>query len=225
MVQHKGLEDFTTVVTRNQTKGRGQRGTTWCSEPGKNLTFSVLKHFESLPATHQFHLNIGVSLALYEVLNAANIPDITVKWPNDIMSGASKICGVLLENTVKGGNIRQSIIGIGLNVNQTNFGDLNKVASLKSVTGRDFNLDELLHSILEWLRVHLTGIAKKTAAQLLSAYEQLLFRKDIPSTFTDANGQVFKGYIRGVSPAGKLLLEPEGSIVKEFRLKEVSLLY
>lgn len=225
LLRFKELEDFTTIVTKNQVKGRGQRGTTWHSEAGKNLTFSVLKNFKSLPAAHQFNLNICVSLALYDVLNALNIPRITVKWPNDIMSGISKICGVLIENTVKEGSIKQSVIGIGLNVNQTAFAHLNRVASLRLLTGQDFDLEELLYKILKRLRFHLSEMEEKTVEQLLPSYEQLLFRKDIASTFKNVEGQIFMGIIRGVSATGKLVLEPENGIVKEFGLKEVSLLY
>lgn len=187
--------------------------------------FSMLKHFESLPVAHQFSLNICVSQALYDVLKALHIPRISVKWPNDIMSGSSKICGILIENTVKGSSITQSIIGIGLNVNQTSFASLNKVASLHMVTGREFDLDELLYNLRERLMFYLLGIEGKTVAQILSSYEALLFRKGLPSSFTRATGPVFTGCIRGVSSEGHLILELEDGKIQEFGIKEVSLLY
>lgn len=225
LLQRERLEDFTTVIAKKQLKGKGQRGASWHSEPGKNLTFSVLKHFESFSAAHQFTLNRCVSLAIYDVLKAVNIPHIAVKWPNDIMSGLSKICGVLLENTIKGNCIQHSIIGIGLNVNQTSFGNLHKAGSLRLATGREFNLHELLHNLLKRLKDYLLDIEKKPAAQFLTDYQQLLFRKDQLSTFTRETGEVFKGYIRGVSAEGRLLLESENSRVEAFALKQVSLLY
>ena len=119
----KTLEDYTVVIAENQFAGRGQRGNSWVSEPGKNLTFSFLKRNLTLNPQNHFILNMGVSLALHDALSAIGVPGLTIKWPNDIMSGNSKICGILIENLISGAQIRHSIIGIGLNVNQTNFGN------------------------------------------------------------------------------------------------------
>ncbi|MEO9510759.1 MAG: biotin--[acetyl-CoA-carboxylase] ligase [Flavobacteriaceae bacterium] len=221
----KDLEDCTVVVAKKQLKGRGQMGTIWHSEGGKNLTFSMLKKFESLQAMHQFNLNICISLAVYETLKQFSIPDLKVKWPNDIMSGSSKICGILIENTLKGRLIQNSIVGIGLNVNQTSFQNLEKVTSLKSLTGRQFNLDELLYEVLKKLKSRLLSIETKTVTQMLPEYQEHLFRKDRPSTFKDGNNHVFMGFVRGVSSSGKLILELEDKVLREYDLKEVSLLY
>ncbi|MFT0716468.1 biotin--[acetyl-CoA-carboxylase] ligase [Flagellimonas lutimaris] len=217
--------DYTVVVAEKQLKGRGQMGAVWQSKGGKNLTFSVLKIFYALSVQHQFVLNIAVSLAVIDALNEFSVPNVKVKWPNDIMSGSMKICGILIENVLKGDKVGHSIIGIGLNVNQTDFAELDKASSLKAITGHDFNLDELLQMILERIRFHFEGIEGKTVPQLLPAYEKELFRKDKPSTFTDVHGEMFMGYIRRVSPSGKLVLELEDKVFKEFDLKEVSLLY
>jgi BirA family biotin operon repressor/biotin-[acetyl-CoA-carboxylase] ligase len=219
------LDDYTTVVTQKQLQGRGQMGTVWQSEEGKNLTFSALKRFDALSVDQQFTLNIGVSMAVLEVMKELTIPDVKVKWPNDIMSGSFKICGILIENILKGSLIGHAVIGIGLNVNQTDFGELDKASSLKMIAGHTFDLDELLNRILDRLRFHLDHIEEKTVTQLLPAYEKLLFRKDKPSTFTDENGERFMGFVRRVSPAGKLILELEDQIFREFDLKEVTLLY
>src|SRR5690606_34414076 len=142
------LEDFTVVVARKQLKGRGQIGTKWESEVGMNLTFSILKNNVDLPVADQFLLNMGVSLAIFDALRQLYVPDLSVKWPNDILSGHFKICGILIENVLSGTMIQTSIIGIGLNVNQLNFGDLSQASSLKLILGRTFDLDELLHSVV-----------------------------------------------------------------------------
>ncbi|MDF0715530.1 biotin--[acetyl-CoA-carboxylase] ligase [Muricauda sp. 334s03] len=225
LLRSENPSDYTVVVAERQLKGRGQMGMVWQSEGGKNLTFSMLRRFDALSVKHQFVLNIAVSIAVCDVLNELLVPDVAVKWPNDIMSGSKKVCGILIENVLKGNRVGQSIIGIGLNVNQTDFANLDKASSLKRITGRNFNLDELLHSLLERMRFHLDGIEVKTVTQLLPSYEKLLFRKDKPSTFTNDKGGLFMGYIRKVSPSGKLVLELEDRIFKEFDLKEVSLLY
>lgn len=200
-------------------------GTSWQSEEGKNLTFSILKKFDGLSIGHQFNLNIAVSLAVHSLLTELSIPQIKVKWPNDIMSGSAKICGILIENVLKGQSIQNSIIGIGLNVNQTSFEKLEKVTSLKLLTGHFFDLDELLHGLFAKLKLHLAEIEQKTVTQMLPAYEKRLFRKDKPSTFKDGAGETFMGFIRGVSPSGKLKVELEDHIHKEYDLKEVSLLF
>ncbi len=225
LLRSKNVADNTVVVAKNQLKGRGQMGSFWQVQGGKNLTFSILKRFDALHATHQFNLNICVSLAICDVLNEVSIPNVSVKWPNDIMSGSLKICGILIENIMKGQWVQHSIIGIGLNVNQTTFENLDKAGSLSFVSGHFFDLDELLQQILERLDHRLQGIEEKTVTQLLPSYERFLFRKDKPSTFTDAHGKMFMGFIRKISSSGKLILELEDQIFKEFDLKEVSLLY
>ncbi|WP_222983571.1 biotin--[acetyl-CoA-carboxylase] ligase [Flagellimonas meishanensis] len=225
LAQMKPLEDYTTVVTREQRKGRGQMGSNWQSESGKNLTFSFLKNFDSLRVEQQFNLNICISLAICAVLDQAGIPDLSVKWPNDIMSGSSKICGILIENILRGQQLAHSIIGIGLNVNQISFQNLEKASSLEMITGRSFDLDALLQDIMSQLKVHFFGIEAKTVNQMLPAYESLLFRKDKPSAFRDGEGSAFMALIKGVAPNGKLVLELEGGEKRQFDLKEVTLLY
>ncbi|MCK0161909.1 biotin--[acetyl-CoA-carboxylase] ligase [Allomuricauda sp. F6463D] len=225
LLQSENPSEYTVVVTDEQLKGRGQMGTVWQSDKGKNLTFSVLKKFDSLHVQHQFVLNIAISLGICDVLSECFLPNVKVKWPNDIMSGSMKVCGILIENVLKGPFINHSIIGIGLNVNQTDFEALGKASSLKKITGQHFNLDELLHKILERLRFYLESIEANTVAQLVPAYESMLFRKDKPSTFRDPLDNNFMGYIRNVSPSGKLVVELEDKVFKEFDLKEITLLY
>ncbi|MEC7772407.1 MAG: biotin--[acetyl-CoA-carboxylase] ligase [Bacteroidota bacterium] len=217
--------DYTVVVAEKQLNGRGQMGTVWYSESSKNLTFSVLRRFDALSVKHQFVLNIAISMAVYDVLEEFLVPNVKIKWPNDIMSGSKKVCGILIENVLKGERVGQSIIGIGLNVNQTDFENLDKASSLKRITGRNFDLDELLQKLLERIWLRLEAIESKTVTQLLPFYEKLLFRKDKPSTFTDGDGEMFMGYIRRVSSSGKLVIELEDRVFKEFDLKQVSLLY
>ncbi|MEM9077993.1 MAG: biotin--[acetyl-CoA-carboxylase] ligase [Bacteroidota bacterium] len=217
------VKDYTTVVAKKQNKGRGQMGTEWNTEEGKNLTFSILKKFESLEAEGQFRLNIVVSLALHTVLTDLDIPNVKIKWPNDIMSGTKKICGILIENVINGNVVKKSIIGIGLNVNQTSFGNLTKASSLSLVTQKTFDLDYVLQLILEKMRALLDNLEKMPFALLQTQYEPLLFRKDQVSTFKMGERDVFPGIIRGVSEEGKLLVELENGSLRDFSLKEVSL--
>ncbi len=217
-------EDFTVVMAHEQLKGRGQMGTSWVSDPGKNLTFSVLNKNKDLGVGAQFLLNIAVSLAIYDTLFELQVPDLKIKWPNDIMSGHSKICGILIENILSGQNIQASIIGIGLNVNQLSFANLPNVSSLKLLLGRTLPLEELLQKIVDNLGIFLKEKINEEN-HLFSRYESLLFRKDKPSTFKNREGEMCMGFIKGVTRAGKLLILQEDDVVQEFDLKEVRLLF
>ena len=215
------LEDFAVVTARYQTKGRGQRATTWQSEKDKNLIISVLKKEIDLNPQRQFLLNIVVSLALFKTLETLQIPKLSIKWPNDILSHDKKIAGILIELILKKNTIDKAIIGIGLNVNQTNFKELSSASSLQNITGIHYDLDELLHKLLENFK-HYFSI--KNTAELWTTYENLLFRKDKPSTFVGLSGDLFSGIIKGVSQRGKLMVKTENSI-EEFDLKSIKLLY
>ena len=221
----KSLEDYTVVVAEKQTLGRGQMGARWESKPYKNLTFSILRKIDSEKATNPFILNICVSLAVYTLLNKLQLPDLKVKWPNDILSGNFKICGILIENIISGNRMVASVIGIGLNVNQITFNNLPKVSSLKLLTGKTFNLDQLLEEFQSVLKHTFLELDEKGAVEMQKKYENVLFRKDKPSTFKDNDGNLFMGFIQGVSNEGRLVVTIEDDIKKEFDLKAISLLY
>ncbi len=217
--------DFTVAVTKEQRKGRGQMGTTWQSEIGKNLTFSVLKKIKNLDVKNQYQLNVCVSLAIIESLKAISVPDLSIKWPNDILSGSTKICGILIENVLLGNKIQTSVIGVGLNVNQQTFNNLLNVSSLKLLLGQTFDLDELLNQILANLKTVFIRWKEDGINGLWNTYESTLFRKDKPSTFRNKQDELFMGFIRGVTQEGKLMIELEDAILQEFDLKEIQLLY
>lgn len=226
LAANASLGDYTVVMAEEQLKGRGQMGTEWISEAGKNLTFSVLKRLDGFAVSDRFLLNICVSLAVLRVLQNMKVPDLSVKWPNDILSGRSKICGILIENIVAGAKIRASIMGIGLNVNQTGFDHLPDASSLKLILKKEWDRDELLNSILNRINENFIRLEECDGKkELVASYDSHLFRMNKPSTFTSENGGNFMGFIRGVTKNGLLLVELEGSVFKEFQLKEVQLLY
>lgn len=221
----EGLADFTVVVAKEQLKGRGQMGAKWQSKPGKNLTFSILKKNLDLPISDSFLLNIGVSMAIYKSLRALYVPDLCIKWPNDILSGNSKICGILIENLLSGDKINTAVMGIGLNVNQQDFDTLHNVTSLKLLLGSTFSLEEVLIQIIKNLENIFSEWEETGSGQLRKTYESVLFRRNKPSTFENSGGELFMGFIRGVSKEGKLTIEIEDNIIKEFDLKEIKLRY
>lgn len=221
----ENLDDFTAVVANEQFTGKGQMNAIWQSEAGKNLTFSVLKRNGQLLTANQFHISICVSLAIVEVLKRLKVPDLAIKWPNDILSGTSKICGILIENSLVGNSIASSIIGIGLNVNQLEFPGLGNVSSIKLLMGKTIDLEELLQELMLLLQDRLSPIKNGPVMGQVSEYENLLFRKDKPSTFRNKAGELIMGFIKGVSADGKLRVAHEDNILKEYDLKEIRLLY
>ncbi|AUS05813.1 biotin--[acetyl-CoA-carboxylase] ligase [Pseudotamlana carrageenivorans] len=221
----ENVEDFTAVMAKKQTQGRGQMGAVWESQASKNLTFSVFKDLSDFSLETTFGISLAVSLAIRKALQAFLIPQLSVKWPNDILSVDKKICGVLIENVIKQNAITGSIIGIGLNVNQVAFDHLPRASSLKMITGTVYNLDEMAHAILNQLKVHFDLLESGDFLALKAEYESCLFRKNKPSTFKDAEGSLFSGFIKGVSNFGNLQVLVEDNIIKEFDLKEVTLMY
>ncbi|WP_289044633.1 biotin--[acetyl-CoA-carboxylase] ligase [uncultured Olleya sp.] len=217
------VQDFTTVVTSTQSKGRGQMGSAWQSESFKNLTFSVYKGFKQFEFEDQFKISMAVSLAIIKALETLQIPKLSVKWPNDILSANKKICGILIENVIKQSHIVSSIVGVGLNVNQLKFEDLPQAGSLKLITGLNYDLDEILHLILKHLEIQLKLLENDTSA-LKNNYESYLFRKEKPSTFKSDEG-LFSGIIKGVSNEGLLKVMIEDQELKTFDLKTIKLLY
>ena len=229
------LENFTTVVTQEQTQGRGQRGNYWHSEKGKNLTFSILIRISDFKASKQFELNQAISLGVLQALkrsipeNIIEKPNLQVKWPNDIMAGDKKIAGILIENTLKQQHIKHSIVGIGLNVNQTHFPSaLPYASSLKNLTHKDYELDVLLEKIVRSIKKQCTKLESQESLE--SEYLNNLYRFGIEASYKDTHNQEFDGSIIGLTPEGKLRMELSNPSlkntpkIKEFGFKEITFL-
>lgn len=148
-LRERGGEGDMVVVADYQTAGKGQGNNSWESERGKNLLFSVLYHPQRIPANRQFHISMAVSLAIADALGE-HIGDVSIKWPNDIYWRNAKICGILIENRLLGQTIRDSIIGVGVNVNQRQFhSNAPNPVSLWQIHGHETDLELLLQSILD----------------------------------------------------------------------------
>ena len=219
------LDDYTIVITKYQTKGRGQMGAAWNSEKGKNLIFSVFKSNCCVSVDDQFYISMVTSLAIIKTLQSFQVPKLAVKWPNDILSEQKKICGILIENIIKQNEIEGTIIGVGLNVNQTQFNNLPHASSILNLTRMFFDPEELLNKIMEHLSFYFDKLEQGKQSFIKRAYEALLFRKNKPSTFKKNNGELLLGFITGVNTNGNLQILTEDKIIQEFELKEIQLLY
>ncbi|MDO6674915.1 biotin--[acetyl-CoA-carboxylase] ligase [Tenacibaculum sp. 1_MG-2023] len=223
MVSKVVVDDFTVVVAKTQTKGRGQMNSEWVVEEGKNLTFSVFSRFIDLKVENHKYLNFCVSLSVFQALEALGLLNLSVKWPNDILSGNKKLGGILIENILKGSNIVSSVIGIGVNVNQNSFPEnLPNASSAKKILGREFDLDVLLENILKNLKGYFNLLERKEYNLLEEAYLKVLYKKNVPTMFKNSQNILFMGKIIGVSKNGNLQIELENETIQEFGLKEVS---
>lgn len=219
------LDDYTIVLAEHQTQAKGQMGTVWSSQRAKNLTFSVFKRIDKWAPEQQFYVSMLVALSLIKTLDFFHIPKLSIKWPNDILSAHKKLSGILIENVIQKKAWRQAIIGVGLNVNQSQFQNLPQATSMSLIMGRTYDRDEVLHVFQEQLKAYFSLLDAGKTETIKAEYEALLFRKNKPSTFKNAEGLQFSGFIQGVSTSGNLIVLLEDAILKEFSLKEIRLLY
>lgn len=216
------LESYTIVVADKQTSGRGQLGTVWESDLGKNLTFSMLVKFVDFEITRQFYLSMAVALGVLTALKNKWDTKYYIKWPNDILADKDKIAGILIENSISGNFIKNTVIGIGLNVNQISFSkEIENVTSLKKISGIDFDRDQLLLDLINSIASYIKYIDAKKFSQLKMEYMNLLFKYQIPAMFIDNKDLVFIGKIIDVSAEGQLVVELENEKTRKFNLKEI----
>lgn len=222
----EAADDFTSVVADFQTAGRGQVGNHWESEAGKNLLVSTLARPRGLDVARHFTLSMAVSLAVADTVTDALPPetreDVKIKWPNDIYVGDGKIAGILVENRLSGRTIVESVIGVGVNVNQEQFlSDAPNPVSIKGMTGRDTDRNALLDRYLASLRLRLAMLDDGDEATILRHYASRLYRADFGfHPFADASG-AFAARIVSVAPDGRLTLEHRDGRRRDYLFKEV----
>lgn len=201
------------VWTDYQTAGRGCGSNRWESERDKNLLFSLLIHPAQLPANKQFHISMAISLAIVDAVGQL-VGDLSIKWPNDIYWRNGKICGILIENTLKGSMIKDCIIGVGLNVNQREFkSKAPNPVSLWQITGQETDREQLLKDILKRFDGYLT-------ADVRERYMKTLYRRKGFHPYVDNDG-AFMAEIIDVEDDGHLLLRDDNGSERRYAFKEV----
>lgn len=197
------------LYTAFQTAGRGQAGNGWESEEGKNLLCSILLP----PNKNLYFLNIAIGVALLRVIGE----DFTIKWPNDIYFGDKKVAGILIENAIIGNEIKYSIAGIGLNVNQTTFvSDAPNPVSLKQIRGQEYNIERLMNHLFETVQRVLSEPEKEVWAY----YKSHLYRREGFWPFEDKDGP-FEAAIKDVLPTGEIVLEDKKGQERIYHFKQV----
>lgn len=204
----KGQEpDF--IYAGYQTAGRGQTGNSWESEKGKNLICSILLP----PNKNLYFLNIAVSVAILRLFDEP----LTIKWPNDIYWKDKKLAGILLENAIIGNEVKYTIAGIGLNVNQTEFvSDAPNPVSLKQINGKEYAIDPLMQDLLE--AVH--TVLNEPEEAVWSEYKAHLYRREGYWPFADHNG-TFEAQIEDVLPSGEIVLRDKNGQLHTYGFKQI----
>ena len=208
------------VIADFQTDGKGQRHNVWESDINENLLLSVVIE-PNISVDNQFDLNIFTSLALVDCLKSYNI-DPQIKWPNDILVNKCKIAGILIQNLISKNIITHTVIGMGININQTDFTKFFPSAtSIQKEIDATLDISNVKDSLLNALAIRFKNY--KLNFDFKSEYLSNLFQKDKVATF-ESNNKKFMGIIRGVNKSGFLQIETQ-NYLKEFNLKEVKMLF
>ena len=215
------LSDFFSVRANFQTQGRGQRGNSWVSSPKDNLLCSLILYPTCVSANRSFYISQIVSLSLIQTLSPFG-SDFSIKWPNDIYWRNKKIAGILIENQFLSDSVSQSIIGIGLNINQSTFpAQLSNPISLYHITGTEHNIDELWTTFIHHLKELYQLLNEGKAGQVKMEYHNNLFRKEGYHLYRDEHG-LFEAHLLKVQPDGQLILVDRENKLRKYYFKEVS---
>jgi BirA family biotin operon repressor/biotin-[acetyl-CoA-carboxylase] ligase len=221
----KPLMEGTVIMAENQYAGRGQQQNGWHAQPGKNLTFSMLLTPRFLAITDQFDLIRAVSLGVFDALEPLLGNKLKIKWPNDIYYAGYKLGGMLIENMVQAGQIRNSIIGIGLNVNQDSFPQgLSNAISIKQILHADYDLKALLSEICRHIEAWYLNLKAGKVSFVRDTYLSRLYWLEESKSFRTEKG-IFTGTIKNVRCNGLLVIENNNGDELEFRLKEIEFVH
>lgn len=219
-------DDFTVFAAKFQTGGRGQKGSKWESAPGENLTFSIILKPKNIKAQDQFIIAQVVTVGLKRYLKARGVES-TIKWPNDIYVGEKKVCGILIENFVSGDTLSGSIVGIGLNVNQTLFkSDAPNPVSMSMITSEVFDIKKELEFLSNVIKELYESADSSPSLSFLKKLEMeylgSLYRREGFHLYQEMpEGEVFKARISGIDSSACLILEREDGGVKRYSFKEI----
>jgi BirA family transcriptional regulator, biotin operon repressor / biotin---[acetyl-CoA-carboxylase] ligase len=212
----------TVITTFCQTAGRGQIGSQWESEPGKNISLSTILFPDFIAAKDQFQLNQSISLAVLDLVKNC-LPDhpVSIKWPNDIYVGSRKIAGILIQNSLINTQIRSTVAGIGININQTTFvTNPPNPTSMCLESGQEFPLNDLVPQLCEHLEYRYLQLKAGKIVLLQHDYLRQLYRFGQLANYQRSSGETFQGTIIGIDEMGRLKVEVDSKI-EPFGLKEI----
>lgn len=215
------LAEGTVIMADNQFAGRGQQESVWQTQAGKNISTSIYLKPSFLPLSKQFYLNIAVSLAVSDALSCFVQKGIKVKWPNDMYYQNKKLGGILIENTLTGNSIKSSVIGIGLNINQSEFSDSisQRATSVIQILQRDVSLMDIMDKLFIFMEKYYLILRTGKYSILQNDYLSRLYNFNIPALYMQ-NGAFFEGTIIGVEDDGRLTVDTKNGL-KVFNFKEI----
>tara|TARA_B110000977_G_C10914813_1_gene430731 strand:- start:22 stop:768 length:747 start_codon:yes stop_codon:yes gene_type:complete len=210
----------TLVLAMSQTAGKGQRGTSWSADLLNSLTFSLLIKPTFLPISNVYDLSVCIALAIHDCLNELR-PGFKIKWPNDIYFHNKKVAGILIENQMSKSLYQNAVVGIGLNVNQSEFLNLPKATSLKQILGLNFPIDKVLERLCETIEARYLQLRAGKFDYLLKSYLKNMYWFNETRVFK-ANNEQFTAAIIGVLRNGRLVLKLEDGSIHDFDIKQLS---
>jgi BirA family transcriptional regulator, biotin operon repressor / biotin---[acetyl-CoA-carboxylase] ligase len=220
MLNKGKMEDGTVISTFTQTDGRGQASNKWESEPEKNLSLSIIFKPDFLPLQKQFLLNQAISLGVYDFVNLYVKNEVKVKWSNDIYIGNEKIAGILIQNITQGQNLQYSVVGIGININQTNFlSPAPNPTSIALATGNEIPLWTAMSFLLKYIENRYLQLRSEQYETLNEDYHEALYRIN-DWHFFSSNDSIFQGKILGVNETGQLRIDSKDGEFT-FNFKEI----
>jgi len=223
LLNKESLDDLTVVVSKHQTQGKGRNGNVWLNKPSLNLAFSIYKRFSDFEIDKKFMLNVISSISVYEILKKYNLLDLTIKWPNDIMTANKKISGILIENNVRGNSIKNSVIGIGININQSEFKNLPNATSIFIETGKLNSIDIIAQELQKALEKNF-NLFKINENELIKNYNSLLYKKNEISNFSANDMSKFQGKIIKVGIDGKITIRVSNKQLSKYSESEIKLI-
>ena len=219
-MNNQEIDDFTIVYSQNQFQGRGRTTKEWISEPYKNIAFSLFKKFKRPELEHLFLLNVIVSISILELLKKYSVRHASVKWPNDIIVKNKKISGILIENTIKKNNLINSVIGIGINVNQQKFPDLICATSIINETRISVEIDSLATELTKIISSNFKFL-ELNSNFYLDQYNNKLYNKNRTVVFKNNIGKKKVGKIVKVDLSGNLMIMNEKGKIEYFKENEI----
>ena len=223
LLNEESLDDLTVVVSKHQTQGRGRNGNTWSNKPSLNLAFSIYKRFSDFEIDKKFMLNVISSISVYETLKKYNLLDLTIKWPNDIMTANKKISGILIENNIRGNSIKNSVIGIGININQSEFKNLPNATSIFIETGKLNSIEIIVQELQKALEKNF-NLFRINENELIKNYNSLLYKKNETSNFSANDMSKFQGKIIKVDIDGEITIRLSNKQMSKYSETEIKLI-
>ena len=220
LAKSKVIENGDVIFAHSQTKGKGQINNYWESEPKKNFTFSIFLEPNFLPIHKQFYISKAISIAIFSFVKEY-AENVKIKWPNDIYINDKKIAGILIENTIMGANLSSSIVGVGININQTEFLEQTpNPVSLKLINSLEYNLKELQTELLSKIDYWHKMLTMRDFSKINDFYLDNLYKYNQWHKFRIKDKE-FRAKIIDILESGELVIVNKDNKQSTYYFKEI----